>query len=569
MKRTVGIGIQDFEKILERKCFYVDKTMFVKEWWESGDDVTLITRPRRFGKTLTMSMMEHFLSIKYAGQEKLFESFKIWDYEKYREMQGTFPVINLSFANIKGNNYEFVRKNMCQVLTNLYSDYSFLLDEPVLSESDKEYFRKVSADMDDSTAVFALHQLSKYLYQYYGMKVIILLDEYDTPMQEAYVNGYWKEIVALIRSLFNSAFKTNPYLERAVLTGITRVSKESIFSDLNNLEVVTSTSDKYAEIFGFTEQEVFDAMDEFSLPDKALVKSWYDGFIFGTIKDIYNPWSIINFLAKGKVGNYWVNSSGNGLVGKLLQEGSAEIKVKFETLLKGGTILCEIDEEIVYDQLEKKKDAIWSLLLASGYLKVIQFEDGKQMETRGRKKPQYILALTNKEVRYMFEDMVSGWFDNGNIANYNDFVKALLLGDIKAMNRYMNRIALNTFSYFDTGNRPSGSEPERFYHGFVLGLLVELEGRYNLISNRESGFGRYDVLLEPLNKEDNGIILEFKVYDSEEEKDLQDTVRAALKQIEDKKYSQQLISKGISGECICKYAFAFEGKKVLIGSDAS
>lgn len=567
MGRTVGIGIQDFEKIMERNCFYVDKSMFIKEWWESGDDVTLITRPRRFGKTLTMSMMEHFLSIKYGGQERLFENLAIWEYEEYRKMQGTFPVINLSFANIKGNNYKFVRKNMCQVLTNLYSDYAFLLNESALSDSDKEYFRQVSVNMDDSTAVFALHQLSKCLYQYYGRRVIILLDEYDTPMQEAYVNGYWEEIVAFIRSMFNSAFKTNPYLERAVLTGITRVSKESIFSDLNNLKVVTSTSNKYADAFGFTEQEVFAAMDEFSLPDKALVKSWYDGFIFGTTKDIYNPWSIINYLESARIGLFWANSSGNGLAGKLLQEGSAEVKVKFETLLQGGTIICEIDEEIVYDQLEKNKDAIWSLLLASGYLKVLQFEDGRQIEAEGRKKPRYVLALTNKEVRYMFENMVSRWFDNGGTANYNDFVKALLLGDVKAMNRYMNRIALNTFSYFDTGNRPSGSEPERFYHGFVLGLLVELEGRYHLISNRESGFGRYDVLLEPINKEDNGIILEFKVYDPDEEKDLQDTVKAALKQIEDKKYSQQLLNQRLSADCIRKYGFAFEGKKVMIGGE--
>jgi hypothetical protein len=404
-------------------------------------------------------------------------------------------------------------------------------------------------------AGMAIHSLSNYLSRYYDKKVIILLDEYDTPMQEAYVNGYWDELVAFTRSMFNSTFKTNPYLERAIMTGITRVSKESIFSDLNNLEVVTTTSNKYTTSFGFTEKEVFDSMDEMGMTDKEKVKYWYDGFVFGKVKDIYNPWSILNLLDKGEYNTYWANTSSNSLVGKLLREGNANIKEKFETLMQGGIIESCLDEQIVYNQLGKKRDAIWSLLLASGYLKVVEADIMNE---------HYRLKLTNYEVERMFQNMILDWFDTED-DSYNDFVKALLLGDKKAMNAYMNKVALSTFSYFDTGKRPSGAEPERFYHGFVLGLLVELSGRYVLTSNRESGFGRYDVMLEPVNQEDNAIILEFKVYDSEDEATLSDTVTSALAQIEEKKYASILTDKGITPECIRKYGFAFEGKRVLIG----
>ena len=565
MPKTVAIGIQDFYKIIEGDCFYIDKTYFIKEWWESRDDVTLITRPRRFGKTLTMSMLECFFSVQYAKNSQVFSGLSIWKYEKYRKLQGIYPVINLSFANVKGGDYSNIRRMLCQIITNLYVENAFLKNEDVLDERDKEFFNNISANMSDSEVKLSIYQLSKFLYQYYGKKVIILLDEYDTPMQEAYLGGYWEELAGLFRGLFNSAFKTNPYLERAVLTGITRISKESIFSDLNNLEVVTTTSDKYADVFGFTEEEVFQAMEEMGLGDqKEEVKRWYDGFNFGKKKDIYNPWSIINFLDKKKVAPFWVNTSSNGLVGKLLKEADSRIKEKMEELLKGNSINSEIDEEMIYSRLGKKPDAIWSFLLAGGYLKVLHFEDHRAFQTLGRRRPEYELSLTNLEVHYMFEDMVSGWFEE-DAANYNDFIKALLLGDVKAMNIYMNRVALNTFSYFDTGKSSSTAEPERFYHGFVLGLLVDLADRYILTSNRESGFGRYDVLLEPLNKEERGIIIEFKVHDPEDEKTLQDTVRSALKQIEEKNYGQELKKRGISERHIYKYGFAFEGKKVLIG----
>lgn len=563
MARTVGIGIQDFEKMITNECFYVDKTDFIREWWESKDDVTLITRPRRFGKTLNMSMMEKFFSLDYAGRGELFEGLSIWENEKYRILQGTYPVLSLSFANIKENNYQDARKKICQLLAELYTDHEFLLDSEALGEGDKEFFRRITVEMDDVDAAMAIHYMSKFLYLHYGKKVIILLDEYDTPMQEAYVGGFWSEMVSFIRNMFNAAFKTNPWLERGIMTGITRVSKESIFSDLNNLEVVTTTSDKYATVFGFTEEEVFHALDVCNMSaEKEQVKLWYDGFIFGSHKDIYNPWSILNVLDKKKYQTYWANTSSNGLVGKLIREGRRSIKEKFEDLLNGKNLVSSIDEQIVYNQLNGNEKAIWSLLLASGYLKVLSYESYRDIPEGAE--PKYELALTNLEVKMMFQNMVRDWFSPA-AEDYNDFVKAMLVDDVDAMNEYMNQVVLSTFSCFDTGNGRIENEPERFYHGFVLGLMVDLQNRFIITSNRESGFGRYDVMLEPRNpREDNAIILEFKAFNKRRENCLEDTVQAALEQIGKKQYAAQLIARGIDQERIREYGFAFKGKTVLI-----
>lgn len=562
MARTAAIGHQDYETVRMNDYFYVDKTGFIKEWWDSGDIVTLITRPRRFGKTLNLSMTEKFFSTEYAGRKDLFEGMQIWDDDRFRALQGSYPVIFLTFAGLKDSTYLSAREHFCRTIEEIYNRYEYLTEGTLLNEKEKEYYRSVKADMDDSTAAVSLRNLSDYLCRYFGKKTIILLDEYDTPMQEAYVNGYWDEIVDFTRNLLNNTFKTNPYLERALMTGITRVSRESVFSDLNNLRIVTTTTEKYEISFGFTEEEVAASLREFGLADRAdEVKQWYDGFTFGNTEDIYNPWSILNFLKEGKTAPYWANTSSNSLVGKLIREGNGKVKEEFQMLLEGGAVRSEIDEQIVYDQLDMDESAIWSLLLASGYLAV------KKVETiqsgYGDWKQVYTLKLTDFEVQVMFRRMVRNWFAPA-ASSYNGFLCAFLEGDVEAMNVFINRVARGTFSFFDTAGDPEHAEPEKFYHGFVLGMRVELSDKYRLTSNRESGFGRYDIMLMPYRDDLDAAVMEFKVFNPRKEKTLEDTAENALKQIEEKEYVTELEENGIPAERIRKYGFAFRGKEVLI-----
>lgn len=559
---TVSIGNQGFDDIRENKYFYIDKTGLIKEWWSSGDAVTLITRPRRFGKTLNMSMLNCFFSNQYANRGDLFEGLSVWEDEKYRQLQGTYPVIFLSFADVKADNIEAAKAQVKVKVAELFNRSTFLLDSGILVENEAEAFKRVTMYMDDVLCTSAVNMMCYFMHKYYDKKVIILLDEYDTPMQEAYVHGYWDEFTAFIRSMFNSVFKTNPYLERAVMTGITRVSKESIFSDLNNLVVVTTTSDRYSTAFGFTQEEVFKSLDNMGLGErKEDVKRWYDGFVFGEHRDIYNPWSITNFLKEKKLRPYWAFTSSNGLVSRLIQTAPPDIKQMMEDLISGREIVVNFDEQIVFSQLGKNKNAIWSLLMASGYLKPDKVEyKGELLE------PWYHLSITNLETVSMFSNMFKGWFDSDS-SNYGEFVQALLKGRLREMNIYMNDVALSTFSYFDVGTQPSErSQPERFFHGFVLGLLVELRDIYEIKSNRESGYGRYDVMLVPKSGDGryNAIIMEFKVFDSYDESTLEDTAQSALRQIEEKNYDAELIARGIEKERIRHYGFAFEGKRVLI-----
>ena len=541
MARVISIGNQSFESMCERDNFYIDKTSFIKEWWENDDTVTLITRPRRFGKTLNLNMLECFFSNKYKDRGDLFEGLDIWKEEKYRELQGTYPVIFISFAKIKQNNYTDTIAGIKRIICDVIQKYYFLKDWQGLTDEEKNNLKSITYGMDDVTAQEAIASISNYLSRYYGKKVIILLDEYDTPMQEAYVNGYWEELVAFTRSFFNATFKTNPYLERAIMTGITRVSKESIFSDLNNLEVITTLSPKYETAFGFTEEEVFNALDEQGLSDKKdVVKMWYDGFKFGEKNDIYNPWSIINYLDKKKIATYWADSSSNGLINSLVQKGSPYIKTMMETLINGKAINVRIDEQIVFSELDYSEDAVWSLMLASGYLKVISSEE---LNLIRESENEYELALTNREILFMFRKMILRWFTPAKHET-NEFIKALMNGDVESMNEYMNDVALQTFSSFDSGKKESAKKaPENFYHGFVLGLMVDQIENYLIISNRESGYGSYDIMLEPIDKSNEelpGIVIEFKVINPKKETTLEDTVEAALEQIEEKNMTWSL-----------------------------
>ncbi len=576
-ENRAGLGYQDFEEVRTQHIFYIDKTDFIREWWEYADKVTLITRPRRFGKTLNMSMTECFFSNKYKDRSDLFEGLSIWEEQspdgeyKYRKLQGTYPVIFLSFANVKATSYEDMVFKITQVITELYNENDYLLKEDLLNEKEQEYYHNIKPGMDAKLATDAIRSMAGFMQRHYNQKTVIILDEYDTPMQDAWISGYWEETVSFFSGMFNSTFKTNKYLERGLITGITRVAKESIFTGMNNLDVITTTSDKYTTAFGFTEEEVFTALDNAGLGEqKQKVKRWYDGFIFGTRTDIYNPWSIVSFInKKGKYDTYWSNTSGNGLVNQLIQKGNPDIKQIMEDLLQDKSFEAKIDEKIVFDQLNGSADAVWSLLLATGYLKVLSVKtlDSDEEGVGVEGDVWYTLTITNLETKRMFRKMVSDWFGGNAEMPYNNFIKALLLNDMDRMNEFMNKIALYSFSSFDIAKNASDDDaPERFYHGFVLGLMVELAGRFEITSNRESGFGRYDIMLTPKNREkDCAYIIEFKVHKPSKEKDLAQTVANAYSQIDEKLYDAKLIADGFSPEQIRKYGFAFRGKECLIG----
>ncbi len=553
MARVIGIGEQDFETIRKNNYFYVDKTNFIRDWWKNtGATVTLIVRPRRFGKTLMMNTVNRFLSNEFSDQEKLFSGLSVWQDEDMRAEAGQHPVINITWSGIKGGGFQEVRDDIVENICSLYDKYRWLAESQKLDAPTSHQIADFTTkSLSDSEAASALRVLCQALHQHYGVKPIILLDEYDTPLQDAWTAGYWDDLVAFLKKLMNFTFKSNASLHRAIITGVTRVSKESIFSDLNNPLVVTTTTSLFQNSFGFTEQEVFDALDEYGIKDREEVKRWYDGFSFGDAKDIYNPWSITNLLQFKKFACYWANTSSNELVGQLIRTGSVDIKGDFEELLSGKTIQVPLTEEISFRDLDAAASAVWSLLLATGYLKVVSCDPYAQ---------RYELAITNLEVKMTFEVLIRQWFDDKK-AVYNGFLRALLTQDLEAMNVTFSALVRECFSAFDAAN----DEPERFYHGFVLGLLVTLRGRFVVKSNRESGYGRYDVMLSPTNPRcDDGYIFEFKVKRPMSEKTLEESAQMALKQINDRCYEADLIALGLPIERIHKYGFAFEGKRVLV-----
>ncbi len=550
MSRIIPTGEQKFATLRERNLFYIDKTQFIQDWWDRNDRVTLVTRPRRFGKTLMLDTIRTFFSPEFKNRKDLFEELEIWRNKRFREMQGNIPVVFVSFSGTDSDTYEGMKQGIKNIIGNIYNSFRRVLDLNLLYDTEKEQFNSVCRNMSDETAQIALQDLSIYLARQFGELPIILLDEYDAPLQAAWIGGYWDKAINFLRGLFNFTFKANDSLGRGLMTGVTRISKESLFSGVNNLKVVTITSKLYTNYFGFTENEVFAAMDEYGLQEKEKVKQWYDGFIFGGVQDIYNPCSIIGYLSEHSFEPYWAQTSSNVLVGQLIASSSVKIKKEAESLIQGKSITVFFDEQIVFSQLNRKPGAIWSLLMATGYVKPLYFD---------RETCKYEITLTNYEVRILMDDIISEWFNNDN----NDgekFRKALLSDDIEEINKIMSDIAENTFSFFDTGKK----EPERFYHAFILGMIVDFRGHYEIVSNRESGLGRCDVMLIPLRDVERGIIIEFKTRDPKKEKSLKTTCNNALNQIKKMHYASTLHSRGIAKNAIYSYGFGFDGKEVLI-----
>ncbi len=565
MARTIKIGAQGFEGIRETGSFYVDKTGFVRDWWLAQDDVTLVCRPRRFGKTLNLDTVRCFLSTDLAGRgEELFGGLEVWDDPAMRALQGTVPVVALSFARVKQSDFEAMRARVNAIMVAAVQSHGYLRGWEGLTDADRDALARVTADMSPTTCADVPNLLCRLLEAYHGTMPVVLLDEYDAPMEVAWTGGYWDEASGFMRDLMNSTFKTNPALGRGLITGVTRVSRESIFSDLNNLNIVTTSTPKYQAAFGFTQGEVDEALAEYGLSSKRdAVRDWYDGFTFGGVGHVYNPWSVTKLLESGGLFEaYWANTSGNGLVSEVVRRGDRRLKADFEELLSGGEVAKVIDEQVVFYELAGRPDAAWALLLAAGYV------------TSPGPVPEFVattprrLRLTNREVELSFDRMVEGWFGEAE-ADYGEFADALLVGDAEAMGDYLGEVVLACASSFDSATRPSErSEPERFYHGLVLGLLVRLRGRYSVESNRESGFGRYDVALVPTDGaagSDPAVVIEFKVFNPRREQTLEDTVASAHQQIEERRYVAGLVERGIAPERIRTYGIAFRGKEVLVG----
>ena len=551
--KTISIGKQDFASLREHNCFYIDKTDFIKEWWNSQDDVTLITRPRRFGKTLNMSMVECFFSVKYAKRLDLFEGLSIEKNADLRKLQGTYPVLFLSFAAVKTNTYENARRQICSLIASLYDENMYLLNGDTLNKREKKRFQAVTPEMNDADAVMALQNLCLFLSKYYGKKVIVLLDEYDTPLQESYAYGYWRELTAFTRSLFNATFKTNPYLERAIMTGITRVSKESIFSDLNNLEVITTTSEKYATSFGFTESEVFTALDEAGMSDQCdVVKKWYDGYHFGDA-DVYCPWDVMCYIddlqknSNAEPDEYWKDTSDNAIIRSFIDYAGTSITKKMETLMSGGYIVQRVDENLTYDYLHSSEENLWSMMYLTGYLTRVR--DGEINEAL----PDNMVALKipNLEIKQIFETEVAEWFEeSASKWNKNALFEAVWRGDCERITGEVSTLLRRTISYHDYG--------EDFYHAFLSGIFAG--AGYQVDSNKEHGEGRSDVVVCDTI---NGRVAIFEAKRAMTLGDLESACDKALRQIDQRMYAKDFEDEYDSDHIHC-YGIAFYKKRCFV-----
>ena len=547
----IGIGQSDFRALRIRKNYYIDKTMYIKDVIDNEASVLLVTRPRRFGKTLNMSMLKYYFDCTKKDSKELFDGLKIMEQEeKYTSKLGYYPCIYLTLKDVNEDTYEKMILNMKTAMLNTYKEHMYLLDSDKIYPFEKEkindilYFRE-----DEVTLKNSIKDLSEYLSRYYDKPVMLFLDEYDVPLQSAYVNKYYEQGITFFKTFYGTTFKDNPYLEKTVLTGVSRVAKESIFSGANNFKVYTILDDEFSDDFGITEKEMDKVIEDFEVQDeKEEIKKWYDGYTIGNTKGIYNPWSILNYLTDRKLMPYWVNTSSNDLI-KIILKNSVTVKEKIEQLLRDEEIEVPINLDTVIVGIEQNEENIWGLLLGTGYLKVTEVVD---LATG-----IYKVKIPNYEIKILFQSIIRDWFNDKVIGNnLNTILKDLVTLKLDEFEKKFKVLVTQMFSYMDVGENTA----ENFYHAFVLGMLVGLKDSYYVKSNRESGYGRYDIMLEPKDKNGNSFIMEFKVLENEEEKTIEETIENAKKQIEERKYEEDLQERGYTN--ITKMVFAFKGKEV-------
>ncbi len=547
----IGIGISDFKRLRVRDNYFIDKSLYIKEIIDNQASVILVTRPRRFGKTLNMSMLRYYFDCTEKDNKELFKGLKIMEQEeKYTSKLGNYPVIHMTLKDVQDRNYENMLLDMKTEVLNVYQEHRYLLDSEKIYEEEKEKIKEILFGREDEVALKnSIRELTKYLNRHHGKPVMLLVDEYDVPLQNAYVEGYYEEAIKFFKTFYGITFKDNPYLEKTIITGVSRVAKESIFSGANNFKVFTVLDNEFSDDFGITSEEMEKVEEDFQIEeDREEIKKLYDGYTIGNTQGIYNPWSILNYLTDRKLVPYWVNTSSNDLI-KLILKNSTTVKEKIERLLKDESIEVKIDQETVIVGIEKNEDNIWGLLLGTGYLKVTKVVDAF--------KKIYQVEIPNYEIKFLFEDIIDDWFRDKVIGNdLNTILKDLVTLNLEEFEEKFEILVTQMFSYMDVGQNTA----ENFYHAFVLGMLVGLKDSYYVNSNRESGMGRYDIMLEPKDKTANSFIMEFKVHKEEKEKSIEETIENAKKQIEDRKYEESLQERGFTN--ITKMVFAFQGKKV-------
>ena len=547
-----GIGISDFKMLRMRDNYYMDKTMYIKHIIDNQAGVILITRPRRFGKTLNMSTLKYYFDCTQKDNKELFRGLKIMDQgEKYTSKLGYYPVIYMTLKDAGLMDYKLMIMQLKTIIMELYYEHRYVL-KGEMSEGERKIFNKIlAANANDIDLINSVKMLSKLLSQNFEKPVILLIDEYDVPLQNAYVEGYYEEAVKFFKTFYRTTFKDNPYLEKTVLTGVSRVAKESIFSGANNFKVFTVLDDEFSSDFGITEEEMNKVIKDFDIQDeKDNIRKWYDGYTIGNTEGIYNPWSIINYLTDKKLVPYWVNTSSNDLI-KMTLKNSVTVKEKIERLLKDEEIEVPINLETIIVGIENDENNIWGLMLQTGYLKVT--------ETVDLAMHIYKVKIPNYEIKFLFQQIINDWFKDKVIGNdLKSILKDLVTLNLKEFEKKFNVLVKEMFSYMDVGENTA----ENFYHAFVLGMLVGLKDTYYVNSNRESGYGRYDIMLEPKDKNGNSFIMEFKVLDDMEEKTIDETLENAKKQIEEKGYETNLRERGF--ENITKMVFAFKGKEAKL-----